>query len=888
MIRVVNIVPQAQSNETSQDSEPNITVNPARPRQIAITAFTPDPLGGANAPIYVSTDGGANWALNTIVPSVAGSTIGTRDITLRFGGAPGEGWNLRSGDTFYPADIDNDGGDEIVIVSPDGKWIGVLDGSGGGLAAAWLVRDWVNPPGGSGPSGWNLKQGDRFFVADIDADDRDELIVVSPNGQWIGILRESGGGLAASWIKNDWVNHPGGSGASGWDLKQGDRFFVADIDADNRDELIVVSPNGEWIGILREDNGGLSAGWIKNDWVNHPGGSGASGWNLNQPDRFFVADIDGDNRDELIVVSGNGQWIGILHEDNGGLAAGWIKNDWVNHPGGSGASGWDLKQGDQFIVADIDADTRDEVIVVSPNGQWIGVLHEDNGGLSAGWIKNDWVNHPGGTGANGWDLRQGDRFFAADIDGDNRDELVVISPDVQWIGVLQEAGGGLEATWLANDWVNHPGGSGANGWDLKLGDRFFGADVDADKHQELLVSSPNGRWLGLLRDSGAGLAATWIEADWVEPPGGAAGALLAGGILSAAASLRLQTLRTFDFTNPAPMPVLSTRDNIDQPYTEAIRAGSGQAAGNDALYIGINDFGGTAGRTATIEACFDASAATPAFTSIRLERRTTSGQDGPPIRPAIHPDGTVYAVFSSWRTFSNATNVGTADVVVVRDDDWGRSRDPFSALVDPGDNVAGMRVIRGMGFTFNFMAGQERHSCPLSIAVDPRDSDNVWIAWGDLVGTAPTLHVTRSTDRGVNWSADLRTIANATNPALAIADDGTVGFMFQQLTGTAPTTRWNTHFQRTSDGTNWTDFTLATVPSNVPASTGPPYMGDYLGLKALGNDFYGVFSTNNTPLARTFRRGSAFSGTPTGRRTTSGTSRTRRTSPSRSTRSSSR
>ena len=201
---------------------------------------------------------------------MAGSTIGTRDITLRFGGAPGEGWNLRSGDSFYPADIDNDGGDEVVIVSPDGKWIGVLDESGDGLAARWLVRDWVNPPGGSGASGWNLKQGDRFLVADIDGDHRQELIVVSPNGQWIGVLRESGGGLAAAWIKNDWVNHPGGSGASGWDLKQGDRFFVADIDADDRDELIVVSPNGEWIGILREDNGGLSAGWIKYDWVNHP------------------------------------------------------------------------------------------------------------------------------------------------------------------------------------------------------------------------------------------------------------------------------------------------------------------------------------------------------------------------------------------------------------------------------------------------------------------------------------------------------------------------------------------------------------------------------------------------------------------------------------------
>ena len=817
MIRVVNIVPQAQSNETSQDSEPNITVNPARPRQVAITAFTPDPLGGANAPIYVSTDGGTNWALNTIVPSVAGSTFGTGDITLRFGGAPGEGWNLRAGDSFYAADIDNDGGDEIVVVSPDGKWIGVLDESGDGLAAAWLVRDWVNPPGGSGPSGWNLNQGDRFFVADIDGDDRHELIVVSPNGQWIGVLREAGGGLAASWIKNDWVNHPGGSGASGWDLKQGDRFFVADIDADNRDELIVVSPNGEWIGILREDNGGLSAGWIKYDWVNHPGGSGASGWNLNQPDRFFVADIDGDNRDELIVVSGNGQWIGILHEDSGGLSAGWIKNDWVNHPGGSGASGWDLKQGDQFIVADIDGDTRDEVIVVSPNGQWIGVLHEDSGGLSAGWIKNDWVNHPGGSGASGWDLRQGDRFFIADIDADSRDELVVVSPDGQWIGVFQESGGGLEATWLANDWVNHPGGSGPNGWDLKFGDRFFVSDVDADNRKEVLVSSPNGRWLALLRDSGSGLAATWIEADWVDPPGGAVGALLAGGILSAATRLRLQTLRTFDFTNPRRCRCSASGTTSTSPTPRPSVLAPARRRGRTSSTSGSTTSGQEAGVRRRSR---------PASTPARQHRpspRSGSSAGRRAARTGLRsarrfiPTGRCTRC-SPAGDLQQHDRRGTADVVVVRDDDWGRGANPFSALVDPGDNVAGMRVVTGMNFTFNFMAGQERRSCPLSIAVDPRDSDTVWVAWGDLVGTAPTLHVPRSTDRGETWTADLITIATPRTQRSPSSPTAPSASCTSSWPPPPPTTRWKTHFQRSPDGTTWADFMLATVPSGVPAT----------------------------------------------------------------------
>jgi hypothetical protein len=82
MIKIVNVIPQSLSGETNQDSEPNIAVNPANPRQVAITAFTPDPMAGPNAPIFVSTDGGDTWTLNSIVPS-AGS-IGTGDITPRF------------------------------------------------------------------------------------------------------------------------------------------------------------------------------------------------------------------------------------------------------------------------------------------------------------------------------------------------------------------------------------------------------------------------------------------------------------------------------------------------------------------------------------------------------------------------------------------------------------------------------------------------------------------------------------------------------------------------------------------------------------------------------------------------------------------------------------
>jgi hypothetical protein len=81
-IHLVNMVPGSMSAETNQDSEPNIAVDPANPNHIVATAFTPAPGGAGNAPVYISTNGGTSWTLNTIVPG--NGQFGTSDITTAF------------------------------------------------------------------------------------------------------------------------------------------------------------------------------------------------------------------------------------------------------------------------------------------------------------------------------------------------------------------------------------------------------------------------------------------------------------------------------------------------------------------------------------------------------------------------------------------------------------------------------------------------------------------------------------------------------------------------------------------------------------------------------------------------------------------------------------
>jgi len=191
----------------------------------------------------------------------------------------------------------------------------------------------------------------------------------------------------------------------------------------------------------------------------------------------------------------------------------------------------------------------------------------------------------------------------------------------------------------------------------------------------------------------------------------------------------------------------------------------------------------------------------------------------------------------------------------------------FGALVDPSDSLAGRIVVSGVRVPFennshaNF--GQERFvSSNLSIAVDPTNSSRVYVAWADFPGGSPpyTLHVRRSDNRGVTWSAsDLLTISNATNPALAVNNAGKVAFLYQRNTPTGvplANQRWETHVRRSvNQGGAWDDIILANTSAATPVVTFIPYLGDYAYIQAIGKDFYGIFSASNFPDMANFPLG---------------------------------
>jgi hypothetical protein len=317
---------------------------------------------------------------------------------------------------------------------------------------------------------------------------------------------------------------------------------------------------------------------------------------------------------------------------------------------------------------------------------------------------------------------------------------------------------------------------------------------------------------------------------------------LYGGILQSP-SRPMSVLRSQDFLDATVMTVLDTRTgNVDQPHVDALTGG-----GQDRLYVGFNNgFGCTAtnGRSAAVDVSQSAAVTTPAFALDPVEFRNTACQDGFAIVPAVHSDGTVYVAFmANWSS--------SPRIVVVRDDNWGASAQPFQALVEPAppasDGVAGRFVTTAITVQAGSMGQNRLGASNINIAVDPNDSDRVYVAYGDSGGSnTETIHVRRSTDRGRTWSADLLTVTNAMNPQVAINSMGTVGILYQRLVSG----RWETRIAQTTDpdGTTFNGgLLLANTDATSPGATYSPYIGDYASLRANGHHFIGMFSASNYP-----------------------------------------
>ncbi|WP_218011086.1 FG-GAP-like repeat-containing protein [Herbidospora mongoliensis] len=401
-----------------------------------------DGQGSVQGWLNVGTGDGVSWASQGLVASGVGAS---RD-EVRF------------------ADVNGDGRDDYLVVDAQGVakgWLNNRSPSGMSWGYAGVVASGVGAT------------RDQVRFADIDGDSRDDYLVVQSQGQvraWLNTFGETG----ASWLVQGQI--AAGAGASGAGVE------FADIDGGGNADYLVVNGSGQ-VSAWTSDVYVTDDRWDRQGVL-------ASGVGATLPE-VRLADLNGDRRTDYLVVGAGGEVRAWLNDRANGSAWKYL---------GQVAAGAGPREEVRF--ADLTGDGRDDYLLVGAQGQvkaWFNVGTGD--GVS--WQAK-------GEIATGSGPRDSIRF--ADINGDGRDDYLVVGPQAQVTAWFNTPGGGGGVTWVSQ-------GDIASGFGLP-GSMIDFADIDGNGRDDYLVVNEHGRVWAWLNNRGGG-GATWLTQGQIAAGAGA-------------------------------------------------------------------------------------------------------------------------------------------------------------------------------------------------------------------------------------------------------------------------------------------------------------------------------------------------------------------------------
>jgi hypothetical protein len=214
-------------------------------------------------------------------------------------------------------------------------------------------------------------------------------------------------------------------------------------------------------------------------------------------------------------------------------------------------------------------------------------------------------------------------------------------------------------------------------------------------------------------------------------------------------------------------------------------------------------------------------------------------------------DGTVYAVYKTQEGQID-NHFQNARFRVIRSNDCGSTWD---RLKEGGVSLTGSATVRtwftansGDGFGNASKGGKTNRSRSSDawIAVNANNGD-VYVTFVNVNNSGfSQIFVARSTDRGETWN--ITQIPNSGHhsgfPEIAVAANGTVGVLYIDYDDSQTTTVFRHLFARSSDqGISWRQDILQSMDlQNIILEDADFIWGDYEGLAAAGNTFYGVFT----------------------------------------------
>ena len=381
---------------------------------------------------------------NKIDVVVANSNAGNIGVLFNVGNgtlmsqtaySTGDGSNSRS---LTTVDMNGDNKPDIIVGNSGKDSVGVLLNLGDGTFA---IPAMYSTGYGSSPQ--------SVTTGDVDRDGKPEIIVANYGTNTVDILSNVGNGMFASPMLYSTGLH-----------SYPESVVAADVNGDNKPDIIVVNSQTNTIGVLLNTGNGTFS-----TQTTYSTGDGS------EPESGTIADVNGDNKPDIIVANYAANNIGVfLNTGNGMFTMPTIYSTGLeSYP-------YSVK------AVDVNGDNKPDIIVGNSYSNNVGVfLNTGNGTFSTQTTYS--------TGDDSYPYS----VASADMNGDNKPDIIVANPDADNVGVFLNIGQGTFSTQ-----TTYSTGNGSTPYSVAT------ADVDGDNKSDIIVALSGWGAVGVLLSTGNG------------------------------------------------------------------------------------------------------------------------------------------------------------------------------------------------------------------------------------------------------------------------------------------------------------------------------------------------------------------------------------------------